>query len=558
MLLQTVLSAGTSAVFAHFADKREVQAGFGEKEFPYDAAPNEPFWFDFVADAGDGFDSTYTIAWLLAQERLALRWDGVEHDTERGRLLVFGGDQVYPAARWDRYTERFVDPYTAALPFVDQPGRAPDLFAIPGNHDWYDGLTSFMRLFCQQHWIGGWRTRQERSYFAIRLPHRWWVWGIDIQLDTYVDEPQLSYFERIATELLEPGDRVILVTPKPSWTRAQDKPEPRSWRTLAYFEQKMIRAHGGVLALTITGDLHHYCRYEGVGEPRHRVTCGGGGAYLYGTHSMPDTVSLEPHGSNHPVEYDRTATFPDPVESRRLARCALGTWNPLRRAPLGTFTGAVYALVALVLAAGVKDQAGNLLDSVRGKSALDLLGDSLTPWALLLVALIFLTLCIRAEIDPANRRAARWRRLAYTAAHAFVHLGPIFAMTLLLLWALAKLDCADGGFWAGYVTAALMYAFGYWWGRGVLASYYYLANRRNPRQHMNDLFAAQSIEGHKSFLRFRIDPDGELTVFAVGVRHAVKGWRAKPAGTGDELLEPWFVPPPGEPRPELIEAPYRG
>ena len=469
---------------------------------------------------------------------------------------MFGGDQVYPAAGWKGYTERFVDPYTAALPFVD-PGREPHLFAVPGNHDWYDGLTSFMRLFCQQHWIGGWRTRQERSYFAIRLPHRWWVWGIDIQLDTYVDEPQLSYFERIAAQL-QPGDRVILVTSKPSWTKAEDVPPPRSWSTLAYFEQKMIRAHGGVLALTITGDLHHYCRYEGVGEPRHRVTCGGGGAYLYGTHSMPDTLSLRPHGSDHPVAYQRASVFPDAGESRRLAHGALRTWNPLRRAPLGTLTGAVYALLALVLAAGVKDQAGNLLDSVRGKSALALFGDSLTPWALLLAFLVFLALDKRAEIDPANRRAARWRRRAYSAVHALAHLVPIVVLTLLLLWALAQLDLADKGFWAGYVTAALMYPFGYWWGRSVLATYYYLANRQNPRQHMNDLFAAQSIEDYKSFLRFRIDADGGLTVFPVGVRRAVKEWRAKPAGTGDELLEPWFVPPPGEPRPELIEAPYRG
>ena len=518
----------------------------------------KPFWFDFVADVGDGFDSTYTIAWLLAQERLPLRWNGVEHDTERGRLLVFGGDQVYPAAGWKRYAERFVDPYTAALPFVD-PDRTPHLFAVPGNHDWYDGLTSFMRLFCQQN-----LDRRLADVPAALLLR-------DSPATPMVDlgnrHPARHLRGRAATLVLRADRRRVAPAGRPRDPgdveaeldeSAEDVPEPQSWRTLAYFEQKMIREHGGVLALTVTGDLHHYCRYEGVGEPRHRVTCGGGGAYLYGTHSMPDKLSLRPHGSEHAVPYQRTSTFPDPAESRRLAKGALRTWNPLLRAPLGTLTGAVYALFALVLAEGVKDQSGNLLDSVRGESALGLFGDSLTPWALLLACLVFLSLYTRAEIDPADRRAARWRRLAYTTAHSLAHLVPIFVMTLLLLWALGELDLADKGFWAGYVTAALMYAFGYWWGRGVLATYYYIANRSNPRQHMNDLFAAQSIEDHKSFLRFRIDPDGELTVFPVGVRSAVKEWRAKPAGTGDDLLEPWFVPPPGEPRPELIEAPFRG
>jgi hypothetical protein len=562
-LFQAALSVGTSAVFEHFADKREVQAGLSGEDFRYASDPagsggDDPFWFDFVADVGDGFDSTYTIAWLLAQERLALAWDGMSHETERGRLLAFGGDQVYPAASWDRYRDKFTNPYTAALPFVEEPGH-PDLFAVPGNHDWYDGLTSFMRLFCQQQWIGGWRTRQHRSYFAIQLPRRWWLWGIDIQLDTYIDSAQLAYFERVAKDRLEQGDRVILVTSKPSWTRAGDMPEPQSWHTLTYFEEKMIREPGGVLALTVTGDLHHYCHYEAEAgcEPRHRVTCGGGGAYLYGTHSMPETLSARPHGSDHGIRYRRVATFPDLEESRRLARGLLRQCNPLRREPLGTLTGSIYALFALVLALGVKDHAGNLLDAVRGRDVLPLLGDSLTIWAVLLSLLLLLWLYAGAEADPGHRGGARTKRWGYALAHTLAHLVPIFTATLFVLWALSKLDLADGGFWAGYLTAALVFLFGYWWGRSVVAVYQYLANRSNPRQHINDVFAAQSIEDYKGFLRFRIDPSGELTVFPVGVRQVVDDWRAKPAGSGDELLQPWFEPASGEPpRAELIEEPF--
>ena len=106
------------------------------------------------------------------------------------------------------YENRLIGPYRAALPFVDEP-RGTHLYAIPGNHDWYDGLTNFIRIFCQKAWIGGWQTRQERSYFALELPHRWWLWAIDIQFDAYIDDPQLAYF-RAANELLRQGDQVIL------------------------------------------------------------------------------------------------------------------------------------------------------------------------------------------------------------------------------------------------------------------------------------------------------------------------------------------------------------
>ena len=104
------------------------------------------------------------------------------------------------------------------------------LLAIPGNHDWYDGLTNFVRIFCQDGFVGGWKTRQRRSYFAARLPHGWWLWGVDIQFDTYIDKPQLDYF-RAAGAGMKAGDRVILATGKPSWMKvAPGRPVPDSYR----------------------------------------------------------------------------------------------------------------------------------------------------------------------------------------------------------------------------------------------------------------------------------------------------------------------------------------
>ena len=40
--------------------------------FYYDADPSGCMWFDYVADVGDGFDSTYRVAQLLAQSQLAI------------------------------------------------------------------------------------------------------------------------------------------------------------------------------------------------------------------------------------------------------------------------------------------------------------------------------------------------------------------------------------------------------------------------------------------------------------------------------------------------------
>jgi hypothetical protein len=562
-LVRAALETGVSFVFGRFADKREIQGALPADAFRHDG--DEPgadgtFWIDFASDVGDGFNSTYTIAWLLAQPTLKLTHEGSDYITERGRLLILGGDEVYPAARWDRYRERFVLPYRAALPFVD-PAKAPNMFAIPGNHDWYDGLTSFMRLFCQERWIGGWRTAQHRSYFAIKLPHRWWLWGIDIQLDTYLDEPQIDYFESVAGgEQFQRGDRVILITSKPSWVRAEEQPVAQSWSTLKYFEERVVKEYGGVLALTLTGDIHHYCHYEAEEsfEPRHRVTCGGGGAFLSATHTMRPTIEVGKANSNPSRSYARVATFPDVRESARLSRGVLRLVNPFLTPTLGMLVGGIYALFALALAAGLKDQATSVLGDFDGRGPVRLLGDALTPTFLALALLLILLLISRADVEaPTSKKKKRKRRL-YGSLHSAAHIGPAAAATLLALWILKKISFPDEGFWPGYLAALVLFFFGWLWGKSVLATYYYVSHRINPRQHATDVFAAQGIEDYKSFIRLRMDANGELTVFPIGVTEIVKDWRLKESTTDEqELSEPWYEPASGTaPRPELIERPF--
>ncbi|KAL4423131.1 hypothetical protein ABPG77_004814 [Micractinium sp. CCAP 211/92] len=93
----------------------------------------------------------------------------------------------------------------------------PSLFAVPGNHDWIDGLECFQRHIQHKGWMGGWLMPQEKSYFAVRLPHGWWLFGLDLALVDDIDMDQFSYFARIAEERMGPDDQAILVQHCPTW-----------------------------------------------------------------------------------------------------------------------------------------------------------------------------------------------------------------------------------------------------------------------------------------------------------------------------------------------------
>ena len=244
---------------------------------------------DYVADLGDGWNSTYTVARLLASNQLELDWHGETHSTVRGRILVMGGDAVYPVPKAAEYENRMLGPYRAALPCAG--GEAPELFAIPGTHDWYDGLVNFTSIFCRNRWIGGWRTRQRRSYFALKLSNGWWLWGIDIQFGACVDEVQLQYFADVASDQVQPGDRVILYMSK-EVESGRNQGEVHSDRDVEYLEREIIQPSGAQLLLYLKSGKHFYSRYEEQDGPRHHIESGGGGAFLHPTHNLPEQIDL--------------------------------------------------------------------------------------------------------------------------------------------------------------------------------------------------------------------------------------------------------------------------
>jgi hypothetical protein len=300
-----------SSVFGQYADQRLMQAVTDPAEdkdlvarYDYrDPSAPEPhrcvacdetgaFWIDYVADVGDGFESTYTMAYLMAQDGLDIRGAGT---LRHGEVLIMGGDQCYPQATREEYKQRLLQPFNWAYS-VPNPDRK--LFAIPGNHDWYDGLNAFDGLFCSSrdklsnargNVIGGWQCQQHRSYWALRLPYNWWIWGADIQFSKYLDSSQVNYFTRVA-EQMGPQDNLIICLAEPSWLLAdlQGQDDEENFFKIT----SIARARGARVVAVIAGDWHNYSRYYAHELDVHFITSGGGGAFLHPTHVLRNAISV--------------------------------------------------------------------------------------------------------------------------------------------------------------------------------------------------------------------------------------------------------------------------
>lgn len=108
--------------------------------------------------------------------------------------MVCGGPLSSAGPQWLSWPEDSdPPPFTASLaakPVLSSiPARrslrdyqGPQCFSIPGNHDWIDGLETFQRHFQHKGWLGGWLLPQSGSYFALRLPHGWWLLALDLAL----------------------------------------------------------------------------------------------------------------------------------------------------------------------------------------------------------------------------------------------------------------------------------------------------------------------------------------------------------------------------------------
>ncbi|MEP6999451.1 MAG: hypothetical protein ABI969_03165 [bacterium] len=529
-LLQTALQVVVSTAFAENSDRRILDAVIHPEVEPCDYTSLDEVWIDYVADTGDGWNSTYAIAHAVAQPTQTVYLaDGTAVKTERGKIMVFGGDEVYPTASRDEYKRRLVAPYETALPHSDAP--SPTVFAVAGNHDWYDSLVAYSRIFCSggKRWFAGWQTRQTLSYFVARLPHGWWLVGTDVQLHSDIDEPQLHYFREIAKQM-GPDDKIILCTAEPHWVyeAKYEQFDPHiNQRNLKFLEEKIF---GNRIAVFLAGDLHHYRRHSDS-VSRQKITAGGGGAFLYPTHADVDEVRVLKD------DFTLEDSYPNVRQSKAVSNELLKFHkiNPT----FGFATALLYVLFAW--AVQVNLSAFGLRDI--GMAALYVVSAVLNSqiavlWGVLLFfGFFFFT-------DTRSPRFKLWGGLT----HATSHVLAVFALGWLASWiSVGVLHLPFRGIRQILASGAVIGVGGYIVGPVLMGLYLYIALNVFHR-HAGE-FSAVKCEDFKSWLRMRVTSEG-LEIYPLGIDTVPRKWVDATAADATPSL---LVPADGKLSVRLVE-----
>jgi hypothetical protein len=540
-LANTAVKAGLSSVFGAYADKRETIAAISEFE-KYDYTWNKDLWIDYISDTGDGFNATYTMAHLLAQPAIAVKQtNAVPINLPKAKILIFGGDQVYPTATRINYQNRLWGPYEHASPRSDKEPKA-DLFAVPGNHDWYDGLNNFIKLFSQNRAMGNWQTKQKRSYFAIQLNSNTWLWGIDIQLDADIDRPQLEYFSKVTREFMEEGNQVILCSAEPSWVYHTTKTKQSSYKNLSFFECRYIQAKNLKLILSLAGDQHvfaHYSKTLDDGRIGHKIISGGGGAFMHPTHNLPEALPGLEDG-----DFTLQKTFPDKATSRAMIfgnfKFFYHNWK------FGTFMACIYLLLAWFLEIGSKIRQSDLLVELQRCSLSDLkyalfhlVGAMLNfPPAILLMLIFVFGARKFCDTDSSKKK--------FLGVIGFIHGLLHIVLMISVFWFFAYLNfnifhIRLRGLKVIAMIAELLVVGGIL-GSWLMAIYLMIANLAF-KIHNTEAFSSMKIPHYKNFLRMHIK-DNVLTIYPVGIKKTATWTKDGDDFKTTDQLEPELI---GEP-----------
>jgi hypothetical protein len=521
VMSQSALMLLTANIFGRHSDTRLIEALGSQPQdvFDYSGQAGD-FWLDYVADLGDGWNPTYAIADALATETAL--------DTEHGSVLVMGGDQVYPYPSREAYARRTETPYEEA--FARHRHR-PDVYAIPGNHDWFDSLIAFSRMFCRpERGFAGCRTRQTRSYFALHLPRDWWLLGIDLQLGADFDEPQVRYFQKVAAQMGERAN-VILCVPEPQWIYECTYPgyEAYTTRTLDFFRNEVIRRP---VQLTVTGDLHFYRRHSSkAGE--HKVVSGGGGAFLHPTH-RPDVTELQDG-------FTEQACYPDKETSAKLS------WRnlmfPFLNPKACVLPALVYALSAWFASSRLNlADVATFPDAVQSAVQVAIRDPLCGLWLLFVIAgLVFFT-----------DTHSRVYRIVGGGLHAVAHLFAALGLAWLAMrFTISVLGMSYGAPLQLLLTGLLTLASGALVG-GLIIGLYLLVSISVFGRHNNEAFSSLRVQDYKQWLRLRIDASGVLTVWSLALDRVPRRWRADVEGrpvaddaraTPPRMVDRFSVPP---------------
>jgi hypothetical protein len=301
--------------------------------------------FLLLGDTGEGDRSQYALL------------PAIEAQAETTDFLFICSDVIYPAGSVDDYRLKFFWPYQR------YPGP---IYAIPGNHDWYDGLQGFMRALCgreppadvaghasfpSRQWLqqrfwrppgaydavafqeatalrGADRQRQlppqPAPYFALETEHVVFV-GVDTGITKTLDRDQGDWLVNISRS--SPKAKVLL-TGTPIYvnnTCQKLAVEPGAAGFESVYEIVSEPSHNYVAA--IGGDIHNYQRYPVSvrGRTIQYIVSGGGGAFMHATHTIPkvdvDGVT-EAEFKCYPLRRDSLAAYSRLFDNRlgRLRR----------------------------------------------------------------------------------------------------------------------------------------------------------------------------------------------------------------------------------------------
>jgi len=535
MLLNVGLKAIISGTFGNYADRRELEAALdtnisNEKdwlELKNEYCSGNEIWVDILGDTGDGFNSTFTIAKSVAKKTLELEYvddKGVlqKEITQRGKILIISGDEVYPFPTLSAYTNKFKIPFAAAADSpeeIKQEKERPHLYAIPGNHDWYDGLGNFIKLFCQQRWIGIWSTKQHRSYFALPLPDNYWIWATDIQLNSDLDTPQQQYFCSVAREKMKEGDKIILVTAEPAWVYKEMHKTDFSYNRLTFFIDNYIHNKDNRtgksfnLAATITGDLHHYARYCNQDNPQgHQyITAGGGGAFVHLTHNLPPTLETIKEKN-----ISLQKTFPEKKESLNLLLKNFAF--PFMNLGFTTLLFFLYLLFFWLLRSGEPGYYGTVsgayppvLNFTKHLTNILLYRPAIT---LLTVGLAFGFYAF-ADTNVQSKAAK-----GIGIIHGLVQVIAIH----LILYFLFKFVVYGGHAWGlNLVIVVMTCIVASLFGGFIMGTYLYCTSRL-VGMHINEASSSLASPDYKNFLRLHVHDKG-VTIYSVGIKKVPRDWK---------------------------------
>lgn len=298
--------------------------------------------FLVVGDPGEGDRSQKAVAEAVTRD-----------DLESDFMLILS-DVVYPSGDINEYPGKFYEPYA---------DYRETIYALPGNHDWYDGLDGFMFNFCgaeplppvayrttsysTREWLGRWFWRkssrprwnelyiwratrppwnrrggspaQPAPYYAIELKNLLLV-AIDTGILGSIDAEQGKWLLGVSGAIDKPK---ILLTGKPLIVSNSQDPCPIQWegprRHTDYPDVGSIvrDSRFGYIA-SIGGDIHNYQRYSIPVETdmdeaparREYIVSGGGGAFMSATHPIGVADQLEIDGGFAGINERDTRLFP--------------------------------------------------------------------------------------------------------------------------------------------------------------------------------------------------------------------------------------------------------